>query len=116
MGHPCQTVSQVEETEGELPGHGEWVDEEEVPGEGYEAIIHAVGVLEVDDGVLDVVAREEQQFSLSVELHCFGWNVHLVCQFEVFVGTLSNFSLCRVHNLVQVVNLSKSTEWGVVHQ
>jgi len=59
VGHPGQTVGHVEEGQGDLPGPEEGVDEEHVPRKGHQTVVHAVGVLEVNDGVLDVVAGEE---------------------------------------------------------
>ena len=46
--HPGQGVRSVEERKGDLPRPEERVDEEDVPGEGHEAIVEAVGVLEVN--------------------------------------------------------------------
>ena len=79
--HPGEAVHGVEDGEGELPGHVEGVDEEQVPGKGNSSIIHAVRILEVNGGVLDIVTAIQQQLSLSVELECLGWLVNLVCSF-----------------------------------
>ena len=46
--HPCEHVRTVEERHRKLPAHVEWVDEEEVPRDGHEAVVKAIGVLEVD--------------------------------------------------------------------
>ena len=55
--HPGEAGSTIEEWQGDLPGPEEGVDEEDVPREGHEAIIKAVGVFEVDSGVLNIVTR-----------------------------------------------------------
>ena len=47
VGHPGERVSHVEEGQRHLPSPEEWVDEEDVPGEGHQAVVHDVGVLQV---------------------------------------------------------------------
>ena len=65
---PGEAVEEVESDGLQLPTPAERIDEEHVPREGNHAVVHAVGVLQVDGAVLDVVAGEEKQLSLSVEL------------------------------------------------
>ena len=107
VGHPCDRVCQVKERKGDLPRPEEWVDEEHVPGEWHQAIIHAVGVLEVDGGVLNVVARVQKQFTLSVELDGLGRLIDTVGSLEVLLSTLGKLSLRSVDDLVQVVDLTE---------
>ena len=57
--------------------------------------------------MLDVVARVEQQLTLSVEFNCLRWLVDTIGALKVFLGTLGQLSLRRVHNLVQIVNLTE---------
>lgn len=64
-----------------MPRHAKGIHEEQVPGKGDGGVVHAVGVLEVDGRVLDVVARIQKKLSLSVELECLGRLVNLVCSF-----------------------------------
>ena len=104
---PGERVGSIEEGEGNLPGPEEGVDEEDVPGEGHEAVVEAVRVLEVNGRVLDVVARVQKQFSLSVEFHRLGWLVHSVCPFQILLSTLSQFRLSCVNHFVQVVDLTE---------
>lgn len=68
MRKPCKGINSIEETSGELPAPHERVDEEHIPGQGNECIVHHIWVLEVNSAVLDVVARVEQHLSISAEL------------------------------------------------
>ena len=115
MGHPGERVSQVEEGASDLPRPHERVHEEEVPGERHQAIIHAVGVLEVDRRVLNVVATIEQELTLTVELNGLGWLIDAVGTLEVLLGTLGKLSLGRVDDLMQVVDLAELSLWDVAH-
>ena len=105
----------IEESEAELPAHAKWVNKEYVPGEGHRTIIEAVGILEVNCGVLDVVAREQKQFSLSVEFKSLRWLVHLVSSLQILVCTLGQLSLVCVNNLMQVVHLSERSGRILTH-
>ena len=106
-GNPSEGVDSVEDTEGELPVHHEWVDEEEVPGEGHQGHLSAVRILEVDGTVLHVVAAPQKQFSFTVEFQCLRWLVHLICSFQVLSRSLGQLSLSCIHYLVQVVHLTE---------
>ena len=48
VGHPGETVREVQEGERHLPGPVEGVHEEDVPREWHQTVVHAVWVLEVD--------------------------------------------------------------------
>lgn len=84
------------------------VHKEDVPTEGHQTVIHAVGVLEVDSRVLDVVARVKQQLTLAIKLNRLRWLVHLVCAFQILIRSLSQLSVCCVNYFVQVVDLSEA--------
>ena len=113
--HPGEAVASVEDRESDLPLPHERVDEEDVPAERHGEHVGAVGVLHVDLGVLDVVARPEKHLTLTVELKRLGWLVDLVGTLEVLCGALSQFSLRGVDNLVQVINLFEATLGGLHH-
>lgn len=115
MRHPSKTGTSIEECQSELPRHHEGVDKEEVPRERDKAIVHYVGIFEVDLGVLHIVTGEEKQFSFSVELNGLGGLVHLVCTLQILVGTLGQLRLGGVHNFVQVVHLTEVTHGGLGH-
>jgi len=66
---PAETQTSVEQGPKELPVHVERVYYVEIDAEGNCHVVHAVGVLEVDGGILDIVAGVEQQLSLSVEFN-----------------------------------------------
>ena len=67
---PAETQTSVEQRPKELPVHMERVHYVKVNAEGNCHVVHAVRVLEVDSGILDIVAGVEQQLSLSVEFNC----------------------------------------------
>ena len=93
VGHPGEGVCCVEERQSDLPRPHEGVHEEDVPGERHQAIVHAVGVLEVDGRVLDVVARVEKQFTLSIEFDGLRRFVDTIGALEVLLGTLGQLCL-----------------------
>ena len=64
---PSTTIAEVEINELKLPTEAKGIDDEDVPGERDETIIHAVRVLQVNLRVLNVITREEQQLSLPIE-------------------------------------------------
>jgi hypothetical protein len=106
---PGETVGHVEEGQGNLPRPEEGVDEEHIPREGHQTVVHAVGVLEVDDGVFDVVARVHQQLTLSVEFNGLGWFVDFVGTLEVLLGSLRKLRSGSVDDFVQVVHLTEGS-------
>ena len=108
VGEPGEAVRAVEEGKSDVPVPHEGVHKEDVPTEGHEAVVHAVGVLEVDRRVLDVVARVEKQLTLAVELNRLRWLVHLVCALKILVRSLSQLSVGCVNYFVQVVDLSEA--------
>ena len=67
MGKPCETARPVQEDKLELPVEVKGIDNEGVDGERNHAIVHAVRVLQINCGVLDIVTRIEQELSLSIE-------------------------------------------------
>lgn len=69
VGQPSQGVAQIEEGESELPAHAEGVHEEDIPGEGHQAVVHDVGVLQIDLRVSYVIARVEEQLTFAIELN-----------------------------------------------
>ena len=83
------------------------VHKEDVPTEGHQTVIHAVGVLKVDRRVLDVVAAVYKELTLSVEFNRLRWLVDTISSFEVLFGTLGQFSLSSVDDFVQVVDLAE---------
>ena len=107
VGHPGERVGQVEEWQRDLPRPEEGVHEEDVPAEGHEAVVHDVGVLEIDGRMLDVVARVEKQLTLTVEFNGLAGLVDAIGALEVLVGTLGELGLGRVNDLVQVVDLAE---------
>lgn len=107
VGHPSIGVEEVEGSTSYIPTPREWINKEDIPGEGDKHIIHAVGVLQIDSAMLDVVAGVDQQFSIPVELNSLRWLVHLVRPFKILGSSLSELSLGCVNNLMQVLSLSK---------
>ena len=71
-----------------MPRPHEWVDGEDVPGEGHQAVVHAVGVLQIDGRVLNIVATVQEKLTLSVEFDRLRWLVDTISSFEVLFGTL----------------------------
>jgi len=59
MGHPSESISNVEHTQSYLPAHGERVNEEQIPTERYRSIQKYIRIFEVHNRVLDVVAGVE---------------------------------------------------------
>lgn len=109
VGHPGEAIGHIEESESKLPAHTERVAEENVPGEGNQTVVHDVRVLEIDGRVFDVIARVEQKLTLTVELDCLGGLVDLIGALKVLGGTLGEFDLGGVHDLVEIVYLSEVT-------
>lgn len=60
VGHPGERIGSVEDNGGELPRPGEGIDEEDVEGKGDGAVVHAVGVFQINSAVFDVVAGVEK--------------------------------------------------------
>jgi hypothetical protein len=116
VGHPGKAIGQIEERKGKLPAHSEGIAEENVPGEGNQTVVHAVRVLEIDGRVFDVVTRVEQKLTLAVELDRLGRLVDLVGALKVLGGTLGEFDLRRVDDLVEIVYLSEVTHLRCGHQ
>jgi len=115
VGQPGEAVAAIEDRTEDLPGPAEGVNEEHVEGEWDGTVVHDVGVLEVDCGVLDIVAGIQEQLSLAVELECLRWLIYLISALEVLRGTLGQFGLCSPDDLVQVLHLAKVT-LGLVHK
>ena len=66
--------------------------------------------------MLDIVARVEQQFTLTIEGQSVARLVDLVGSFEVLLGTLSQFSLGSPDDFVQVVDLTETALWLLIQQ
>ena len=66
--------------------------------------------------MLDVVARVQQQFSLSVELERLRGLVDLIGSLQVFVRALGKFELVRVNHFVQIIDLSKGPSLSLSHK
>lgn len=79
VGHPGGAARTPEESAEHHPVPAEGVHEVPVDGEGDERIVHNVRVFEVDDRVLDVIARVEQDLSLSVEFNRLGRLIYFIC-------------------------------------
>ena len=109
VGHPGERICHVEEGQSDLPGPEERIDEEDVPGEGHQAVIHDVWVLKIDCRMLDIVARVEEKFTLTVKLNSLAGFVDAISSLQVFLGTLGQLSLICVDDLVQIVNLTEVT-------
>jgi len=92
-----------------LPGPAEGVHEEDVEGKGQHLIVHHVGVLQVHCAVLDVVARVNEQLTITVEFKGLRWLVYFIRTFKVLSSTLSKFSLCSPHDLVEILNLTEAS-------
>ena len=65
--------------------------------------------------MLDVITAVQKELTLSIELNGLGWLVDTVCALEVFLGTLSKFSLSCVDNFVQVVDLTELALRNLAH-
>ena len=89
MRQPGETIEEVEQDGCDLPAPGEGIDKEDVPTEWNEGVVHNVGVLQVDDGVLDVVAGVDQHLTLAVEFHGLRRLVHLVRALQILCSSLS---------------------------
>ena len=114
MGNPADTVSNVEETKSELPRPVEWIDEKDVPTERHSSVQENIWVLEVDSGVLDIVAAVEEHFTLSIEFTGVGWLVDFVSALEVLGRTLQQLLLGGEVDLVKIVHLAEVTLLCVV--
>jgi hypothetical protein len=66
-----------------LPTPPEGVDKEDVPGERNQAIKHAVGILQVDNAVLDVFTRVKKHLTLSIEFKSLRWLVNLIGSLKI---------------------------------
>mmetsp|Transcript_18165 Transcript_18165/g.31060 ORF Transcript_18165/g.31060 Transcript_18165/m.31060 type:complete len:302 (-) Transcript_18165:38-943(-) len=108
-GQPGERVDEVEGGEVGCPVEVEGVDEENVPRERHAQNLRAVGVLQVDRAVLDVVATPQQQFSLPVELDGGIGLVHLVRLLDDLRRSLLQLTLGRVDHLVQVVDVTEAS-------
>jgi len=100
VGDPSQGIGQVKDGGGQLPAPVEGVDEEKVPRERNQGIIHAVRIFQVDCAMLDVVARKQQHLTFSVEFKGVGGLVNLFRPFQIFFSSLSQLSLGSVDNLI----------------
>jgi hypothetical protein len=69
-GNPSEGVHCIEDGKSGLPVPHEWVHEEEIPGERHQSHLGAVWVLEINSTVLHIVARPEEELSLTVEFEC----------------------------------------------
>lgn len=105
--NPREAVDGVEDGQGNLPLPEERVDEEEVPAERDRQHLRAVGVLEVDLTVLDVIARPEEHLTLTVEFERLRRLVDLISALKILDGTGVLLLLSSVDDLVQVVHLSE---------
>ena len=64
---PSTTIAEVEINELKLPTEAKGIDDEDVPGERDETIIHAVWVFKVNLTMFDIITTEEKELSFSVE-------------------------------------------------
>ena len=71
-----------------MPCPEERVDEEHIPRERHQTVIHAVWVLEVNSKVLNIVTRVEQQLTLSVEFNRLRRFVDAIGTLKVLLGSL----------------------------
>ena len=110
-GNPCQGIDRVEDAQGHLPVPHEGVDEEQVPGEWHHGHLSAVWILEINGTVFNVVATPKEQLSLTVELKGLGWLVDLISSFQILGGSLGQFGLGSVDDLMEVVHLTERARW-----
>lgn len=108
VGHPGESVRSVEEHRSELPRPSEGIDEESVVCQGDESVIHYVRVLQVDCAVLNVVARVDEQLTITVKLEGLRGLINLISALEVLCGTLGQLSLRSPHDFVQVLDLTET--------
>jgi hypothetical protein len=108
---PREAIRKVEDGKRGLPVHAEWVQEEQVPGEGHHKHLGAVRVLQVYRTVLYVIARPEEELSLTVELESLRWLVYFIGSLQILSRSLGQLCLGRVNNLMEVVNLAEGTAW-----
>ena len=93
VGKPCEAVEAVEKKTSDLPAPTERIHEKDVPRKRDHCIVHDVGVLQVNGAVLDVVAREEKQLSVSVKLDCLRRLVNLVSPLQILRSSLCKLCL-----------------------
>lgn len=110
--NPREAIDGVEDGQGDLPLEEERVDEEEVPTERDRHHLRAVGVLEVDLTVLNVIARPEKHLTLTVEFERLRRLVDFIGALKILDGTGVLLLLSSIHDLVQVVHLSEVSHLG----
>jgi len=108
VGKPGESVAQIEDHGGDLPGPGEGVHEEKVVGQGDEGVVHHVGVLQVHCAVFYVIARVQKELTIAVEFKSLRWLVDFVCSLQILSGTLSKLSLCCPNDFVEVLDLTEA--------
>lgn len=104
---PAETARKIEDDLGELPRPGEGIDEEDIEGEGDEGIVHHIRILEVNSTILNVIAREQEELTITVELESLRWLINLIGSLQILSSTLSQLSLICPDDFVQVLDLAE---------